>query len=136
MNLKSVVVLALGLIVGYTYSEYNIADNQAQVYGSRDIGSDLKKEVERVNSILDTTEKKNIKKENVPKPTPPAPEIACKCNGTGEIVQADGNKLKCQCSKDGGVCKCKPKEEPPIQTTQPQVQLQVQPQVQYIQVNP
>jgi hypothetical protein len=126
----------LGLIVGYTYSEYNIADKQAQVYGSRDIGSDLKKEVERVNSILDTTEKKNIKKENVPKPTPPAPEIACKCNGTGEIVQADGNKLKCQCSKDGGVCKCKPKEEPPIQTTQPQAQLQVQPQVQYIQVNP
>jgi hypothetical protein len=136
MNLKSVVVLGLGLIIGYTYSEYKVADKQVQVYGSRDIQSDLKKEVERVNSILDTTEKKNIKKENVPKPAPPAPEIACKCNGTGEIVQADGNKLKCQCSKDGGVCKCKPKEEPPIQTTQPQAQLQVQPQVQYIQVNP
>ena len=68
MNFKSVTVLALGLVIGYTYSEYNVADKQSQVYGSRDIESDLKKEVERVNSILETTEKKNIKKENVPKP--------------------------------------------------------------------
>lgn len=132
MNVKNVVILGLGLLIGYTYSEYTEINKQSEVYGARDIQSDLKKEVERVNNILDTTEKKNIKKENVPKPAPPSPEIACKCNGTGEIVQADGNKLKCQCSKDGGVCKCKPKEEPPIQTAQPQVQ----PQVQYIQVNP
>ena len=128
MNFKSVIVLALGLFIGYTYSEYNVADKQLQVYGSRDIESDLKKEVERVNSILDTTEKKNIKKENVPKPAPPAPDLGCKCNGTGELIQPDGNKLKCQCSKDGGVCKCKPKEEPPTQI--------VQPQVQYIPVQP
>ena len=60
MNFKSVIVLALGLFIGYTYSEYNVADKQLQVYGSRDIESDLKKEVERVNSILDTTEKKYI----------------------------------------------------------------------------
>lgn len=132
MNFKTVTVLTLGLIIGYTYSQYNVADKQLQVYGSRDIESDVKKEVERVNSILDTTEKKNIKKENVPKPAPPAPEIACKCNGTGEIVQADGNKLKCQCSKDGGVCKCKPKEEPQVQAVQPQLQ----PQIQYIPVQP
>lgn len=132
MNFKTVTVLTLGLIVGYAYSQYNVADKQLQVYGSRDIESDVKKEVERVNSILDTTEKKNIKKENVPKPAPSAPEIACKCNGTGEIVQADGNKLKCQCSKDGGVCKCKPKEEPQVQAVQPQLQ----PQIQYIPVQP
>ena len=62
MNFKNVIVLALGLAIGYIYNEYNIADKQLQVYGSRDIQSDLKKEVERVNSILDTTEKKNIKK--------------------------------------------------------------------------
>jgi hypothetical protein len=128
MNFKSVIVLALGLVIGYTYSEYNVADKQSQVYGSRDIESDLKKEVERVNSILDTIEKKSIKKENVPKPAPPAPDLGCKCNGTGELIQPDGNKLKCQCSKDGGVCKCKPKEEPPTQI--------VQPQVQYIPVQP
>lgn len=132
MNFKSVIVLALGLFVGYTYSEYKAADKQLQVYDSRDIESELKKEVERVNSILDTTEKKNIKKENVPKPAPPAPDIACKCNGTGELIQPDGNKLKCQCSKDGGTCKCKPKEEPQVQAVQPQEQ----PQIQYIQVQP
>lgn len=132
MNFKSVIVLALGLFIGYTYSEYNAADKQLQVYDSRDIESDLKKEVERVNSILDTTEKKNIKKENVPKPAPPAPDLECKCNGTGELIQPDGNKLKCQCSKDGGTCKCKPKEEPQVQAVQPQTQ----PQVQYIQVQP
>lgn len=130
MNFKSVTILVVGLIIGYTYSEYNVAEKQSQVYGSRDIESDLKKEVERVNSILDATEKKNIKKENVPKPAPPAPDLGCKCNGTGELIQPDGNKLKCQCSKDGGVCKCKPKEEPQVQAVQPQ------PQVQYIQVNP
>lgn len=132
MNFKSVIVLALGLFVGYTYSEYNAADKQLQVYDSRDIESELKKEVERVNSILDTTEKKNIKKENVPKPAPPSPDLACKCNGTGELIQPDGNKLKCQCSKDGGTCKCKPKEEPQVQAVQPQEQ----PQIQYIQVQP
>ena len=132
MNFKSVIVLALGLFIGYTYSEYNAADKQLQVYDSRDIESDLKKEVERVNSILDTTEKKNIKNENVPKPAPPAPDLECKCNGTGELIQPDGNKLKCQCSKDGGTCKCKTKEEPQVQAVQPQTQ----PQVQYIQVQP
>ena len=119
MNFKSVIVLALGLIVGYTYSQYNVADKQLQVYGSRDIESDLKKEVERVNIILDEAEKKYIKKENVPKPAPPEPSIGCKCNGSGELVQPDGNKLKCQCSRDGGVCKCKPKEEPPLQLISP-----------------
>jgi hypothetical protein len=43
MNLKNIIVLALGLIIGYTYSEYNVADIQTQVYGSRDTESDLKK---------------------------------------------------------------------------------------------
>jgi hypothetical protein len=128
MNLKSVIVLGLGVLIGYTYSGYDQASKQIQVYGNRDIQSDLKKEVERINSILDTAEKKSIKKENVPKPTPPSPEIACKCSGTGEIIQPDGNKLKCQCLKDGGTCSCKPKEEPPMQNNQPQIQ--------YIPVNP
>lgn len=126
MNFRSIIILSIGLFVGYTYNEYGQINEQAQVYGSRDLESDLKKEIGRVNTILDEAEKKHIKKENIPKPKPPAPEVGCKCNGTGELIQPDGNKLKCQCSRDGGVCKCKPKEEPPLQLISPQ----------NIQVNP
>lgn len=127
MKNKSVLVLAIGLIVGYSYKEYSDTSQQMQVYSSRDIQSDLKKEVERVNTILDQTEKKYIKT-NVPKPSPPSPEIACKCNGDQVIVQPDGNKSQCQCFKDGGVCKCKPKQQDNA--------LLQQSQVQNIQVNP
>lgn len=120
MKNKGIIFLLSGLLIGYTYNEYNQSIKQTQVYGSRDIQSDIKKEVDRVNTILDQTEKKYIIKENVPKPSPPTPEIACKCNGDAVIVQPDGNKVQCQCLKDNGVCKCKPKEEPPIQLIPPQ----------------
>lgn len=120
MNFKSIILLSIGLFIGYSYNEYSQINKQAEVYGSRDLQSDLKKEVDRVNTILDEAEKKYIKKDNIPKPAPPAPSIGCKCNGTGELIQPDGNRLKCQCSRDGGICKCKPKEEPPLQLISPQ----------------
>ena len=127
MKNKSIIILAIGLAIGYGYKEYSDTSKQLQVYGSRDIESDLKKEVSRVNTILDETENKNIKKKNVPKPSPPSPEITCKCNGNEVIVQPDGNKVQCQCFKNSGTCKCKPKQ------TEPEL---VQPQPQNIQVNP
>lgn len=127
MRIKGVAILAIGLLAGYTYSEYNEVSKQNEVYGARDIESDVKKEVSRINTILDEMEKKHIKKNNVPKPSPPQPEITCKCNGTGVIVQPDGNKVQCQCSKDGGVCQCKSKESTPEL---------IQPQSQSMLVNP
>lgn len=123
---KNISILIIGLSIGYFYNEYNQVNKEIQVYGSRDINSDIKKEVSRVNTILDETEKKYLKT-SVPKPLPPLPDIACKCNGAGTIVQPDGNRSQCQCFKDGGTCKCKPKEEPPVQA---------QPQIQYIPVKP
>ena len=125
MKNKSVLILAIGLVIGYSYKEYSETSKQIQVYSSRDIDSDIKKEVSRVNTILDEVEKKHIKKTNVPKPSPPSPDITCKCNGQEVIIQPDGNKVQCQCFKDGGVCKCKPKEQD-IPLSQPQA----------IQVNP
>lgn len=126
MIIKNFIILSIGLFTGYVYNNYIQINKQAQVYSSRDLQSDLKKEVDRVNTILDETEKKHIKKNNIPKPKPPAPDIGCKCNGTGELIQPDGNKLKCQCSRDEGICKCKSKEETLLQLTSPQ----------NIQVNP
>ena len=127
MKNKSVVILTIGLVLGYSYKEYSDTSEQLQVYGSRDIESDIKKEVSRVNTILDDTESKHIKKKNVPKPSPPAPEIACKCNGSEVIVQADGNKVQCQCFRGGATCKCTSKQ------TEPEL---VQPKLQDVQVNP
>lgn len=126
MKIKGSIFLIVGLIFGYSYSEYKEANKQTQVYNARDLQSDIKKEVSRVNIILDETEKKHIKKTNVPKPSPPSPEIICKCNGEEVIVQPDGNKVQCQCFKDGGTCKCKAKQQPEL----------IQPQLQSTQVNP
>lgn len=124
---KNITILIIGLSIGYFYNQYNEVNREIQVYGSRDIDSDIKKEVSRVNTILSETEKRYLNKTNVPKPSPPLPDIACKCGGAGVIVQPDGNKSQCQCFKDSGTCKCKPKEEP---------QVQAQPQIQHVPVNP
>jgi hypothetical protein len=125
--MKNITILILGIGLGLGYSQYEKAQENIKTYGARNIAVELKANVDRANLVLDSVEKKHIIK-NVPKPDIPKPDLACKCNGTGNIVQPDGNKIQCQCSKDGGECKCKPKEEPQVQITQPQVQ--------YIQVNP
>ena len=113
--MKYITTLLIGLGLGYVASNWEY--QQPQVYGSRDLATELKGTVERVNLALDESEKKNIKK-NVPKPTPPKPEITCKCNGTGYILQPDGNRSQCQCSVNGGPCKCKPSTEPPLVSPQ------------------
>jgi len=112
--MKNIILLVVGIGLGYFAStkEYE----EPQLYGARDLKTELKGTVERVNLALDESEKKNIKK-NVPKPTP-KPEITCKCNGTGYIVQADGNKSQCQCSANGGICKCKASSEPTLVSPQ------------------
>lgn len=107
--MKYVIILLIGLVIGYSANNWEY--QQPQTYGARDLSSELKGTVDRVNLALDESEKKNIKK-NVPKPTPPKPEVTCKCNGTGYIVQPDGNRSQCQCSANGGICKCKPSTEP------------------------
>ena len=113
--MKDIAILIVGLGLGYFSSTWEY--EQPQVYGSRDLVTELKGTVDRVNLALDESEKKNIKK-NVPKPTPPKPEITCKCNGTGFILQPDGNRSQCQCSANGGTCKCKPSTEPPLVSPQ------------------
>lgn len=103
--MKSIAILLAGLSIGYFATSWEI--KQPQVYGSRDLKTELKGTVDRVNLALDESEKKNINK-NIPKPTPPKPEIECKCNGAGTITQPDGNKSQCQCFGNGGSCKCSP----------------------------
>lgn len=113
--MKNILILLVGLAIGYFSSQWQ--EQKPQLYGSRDLATELKGTVDRVNLALDDSEKKNIKN-NVPKPTPPKPEITCKCNGAGHIVQPDGNKSQCQCSANGGTCKCKPSTEPPLVSPQ------------------
>jgi len=127
---KNIIVLILGVGLGLGYSQYEKAQENIKTYGARNIAVELKANMDRANLVLDSVEKKYIIK-NVPKPDIPKPDLGCKCNGTGTITQADGNKSQCQCSKDGGPCQCKPKQEPQI--AQPQSQ---SPHVQYIPVTP
>lgn len=93
------------------YVEYTSAQQEVKTYGDRNVQAELKANVDRANLVLDTVETKYIKK-NVPKPDPlPKPNL-CSCNGTGFILQADGNKSQCQCASTPEGCKCKPKTEP------------------------
>jgi hypothetical protein len=128
--MKNIVILILGVALGLGYSQYEKAQNNIEIYGARNVQTELKANIDRVNLVLDSVEKKYIQK-NVPKPDIPKPDLGCKCNGAGTITQPDGNKIQCQCSKDGGTCQCKPKQEPQI--VQPQAQ---SPHVQYIPVTP
>jgi len=102
----------LGSLSCLLYLDYTANKSEAQLYGARDIQAELKINVDRANLVLDTVEKKYIKK-NIPKPDPkPEPNI-CKCNGTGLILQPDGNRSQCQCYANPEGCKCKPKTEAP-----------------------
>ena len=99
--MKYLYILVIGMFIGIEYSQYKTIENENQVYGSRNIESELKSMTERVNLALDTSEKKYI---NKPKVSPDNPNNACKCNGTKEIVHGDGHKTPCTCE----ICRCKP----------------------------
>lgn len=102
-----------GVLSGLLYLEYNQAEENIKLYGSRDVQAEVKVNIDRANLVLDSVEKKYIKK-NIPKPDiPPKPVNDCKCNGTGTIIQADGNKSQCQCYSKPEGCTCKPKGDVP-----------------------
>lgn len=98
-------ILGFGISAVYFYQQNEVQNNQ--VYGSRNIETEVKAEIERVNLILNDAEKKYIKT-NIPKPKPPNP-IECSCGGTKEIVHGDGHKTPCPC---GTNCVCTPKATP------------------------
>ena len=108
--MKKLLLLVLGFTIGVIYVDYTKVEAQQKIYGARNIADELRSTTDRANLVLDTVEKKYIVK-NAPKPTPPLPKpdiSTCKCNGTGVITYADGNKGKCQCSANPAGCTCKP----------------------------
>jgi len=110
--MKKSTALALylfGALSCLLYLDYTANNQVNQLYGARDIKAELKVNVDRANLVLDTVEKKYIKKE-IPKPKPEVE--TCKCNGTGFILQPDGNRSQCTCSSKPEGCQCKPKAEP------------------------
>lgn len=107
--LDAVIFFLLGVAISTTYIAYTENQQKTQLYGSRDVAQEVKHNVERANLVLDTVEKKYIKKEPV---TPPKPLITCTCNGTGLVLQPDGNRSQCPCSSNPAGCTCKPKTEP------------------------
>jgi len=111
-KLSVVAVYLIGILSCLLYVEYTTAEQEIKLYGARDIQAELKVNVDRANLVLDTVEKKYIKK-NIPKPDVPKPDLSCKCNGTGIITQPDGNKSQCQCFSKPEGCTCRPKLEPP-----------------------
>jgi len=104
-------VYLFGALSCLLYLDYKSNQQEVQLYGSRNVEAELKINVDRANLVLDTVEKKYIKKEVAPKPKP-SPNV-CKCNGTGYILQPDGNKSQCQCASTPEGCKCQPKTEVP-----------------------
>ena len=114
--MKKLTVLAvylLGVLSCILYLDYTANKTEAKLYGSRDIKAELKVNVDRANLVLDTVEKKYIKKEVAPQPKPKPEPNVCKCNGTGLILQPDGNRSQCQCAASPEGCKCQPKTEVP-----------------------
>lgn len=101
-----------GVVVGFLYLEKSQEKENMALYGARNVAVELKTNVDRANLVLDSVEKKYIKK-NVPKPDVPKPDLSCKCNGTGMVIQADGNQSQCQCHAKPEGCTCKPKGATP-----------------------
>ena len=110
-KISTLATYMIGILSCLLYVEYTTAEQEVKLYGARDIQAELKVNTDRANLVLDTVEKKYIKK-NIPKPDiPPKPDLGCKCNGTGVIKQADGNQSQCQRFSKPEGCTCKPKVE-------------------------
>ena len=103
-----VIGLGCGFLIGILCFSQVEDVKSAELFGSRNIETEVKAEVARVNLILDDSEKKYITK---PKPKPVNPTNECKCNGTKEIVHGDGHKTPCTCSALPEGCKCVAKQE-------------------------
>lgn len=105
VDIIAAMILGFGVGTVYFYQQREVQSDQ--VYGSRNVETEVKAEIDRVNLILNDAEKKYIKT-NVPKPKPPNP-IECGCNGAKEITHGDGHKTPCPC---GANCVCTPKATP------------------------
>lgn len=108
--MKKVIDIVAALSIGFVVGTFFIPKddiNYGEVYENRNIESELKSEIERVNLILNSSEEKYIKT-NIPKPKPPNP-VECSCGGAKEIVHGDGHKTPCPC---GANCVCGPKATP------------------------
>jgi hypothetical protein len=107
---KTVDVIAaiiLGFAANSVYSNQQVQNEPVNNYATRNIETELKAEMDRVNLILNDAEQKYIKS-NIPKPKPPNP-VECSCGGAKEIVHGDGHKTPCPC---GANCVCTPKATP------------------------